>query len=413
MRALLVSSSDSSGGAAIAARRLLDGLIHLGVDARMLVRKKRSSHERVIGPGPWARLLEAAASKLDRLPLALGRVADDYASPGWVGGPLGRRVRNERPDIVHLHWICGGMARVESLPRLPAPAVWTLHDMWAFCGAEHCAGRSRRYIEGYRAGNRPAGERGADIGRWTWERKRRSWSAWNKLAIVAPSRWMAQCARESLLFRDRRIETIPNGLNCEVFRPRDKIESRRALGLPEQRRLILFGAAPGSYSLPRKGVHLLPEVFSLLRQAMPPIPSPRALSYGARSPGAAMGGLGVDSLGILDSDERLALACAACDVFVLPSLQENLPNCIMEAMACGVPVAAFDVGGVGEMIEHRTDGWLARPGDAADLAEGLRWILAHPNPERLGAAAREKALRDYAIDTAAKRYRDLYEDLLQ
>jgi len=101
------------------------------------------------------------------------------------------------------------------------------------------------------------------------------------------------------------------------------------------------------------------------------------------------------------------------DVVVVPSIQENLSNTVMEALACGTPCVAFDVGGMLDLIEHQRNGYLARPFESLDLARGMEWILA--SKERwcsLSERARERVETEFDLRVVTKRYIALYLDLL-
>jgi glycosyltransferase involved in cell wall biosynthesis len=320
-------------------------------------------------------------------------------------------VRRLGADLVHLHWVAGGFLNVGALPRLRLPMLWTLHDMWAFTGGCHYDAGCGRYRD--RCGSCPTlGSRlGLDLSRWVWVRKRR---AYRRLpfAVVAPSRWLAAEAKRSTLLSDARIEVVPNGLDVDRFRPIARALARDVLGLPADRHLILFGAV-GATSDPRKG-------FKYLQQALAAMSATwrearlTAVVFGASQPSVApQFGMPSVYMGTLADDLSLALLYSAVDVFVAPSTQENLSNTVMEALACGTPCVAFDLGGMPDMIEHERNGWLARSLDASDLATGIRWVLENTSRHQLlSVRAREKTVQEFELRAVAHRYRSLYAELL-
>lgn len=378
----------------------------------MLVNKQRQQDPFVETPsGTTDRLLARLAPLLDRLPGRFSRLDIDRVSASWVPDRLLHRVEALAPDILNLHWVNDGFMRIETLPRFRQPIVWTLHDMWAFSGGEHYAGDSLRYIEGYTASNRPVEETGLDVHRWIWRRKNRAWAGLeNRLVIAAPSHWMAECARRSALFRDFRVEVLPNGIDHNRFHPVDPALARGILGLPQDKKLILFGAGSAT-SDKRKGFHLLVEALQILEARANPADY-ELVVFGASS-GDNSSAMKTHYLGRLEDEISMALVYAAADLFVAPSLEDNLPNTVLESLACGTPVVAFGTGGIPDMVSHKVTGYLAACFDVDDLANGLFWVLDDtPRREALGDQARRKIMQDFTAAGSAARYLGLYEELL-
>jgi glycosyltransferase involved in cell wall biosynthesis len=313
------------------------------------------------------------------------------------------------PDIVNLHWVCDGFVRVEAVAQFAVPVVWTLHDMWPFTGGCHYNGECRGFE--LRCGNcQQLGSRTQhDLSRLVWGRKQRAWDGVN-LTVVAPSRWLADEARCSSLLRTVRIEVVPYGIDLQLYRPMDRVRARASLELPREAPLILFGAAAAVHDR-RKGFDLLQLALSKLRGSLPE--DARLIVFGGDASERNVDfGLPIHYLGTLTDEAMLARLYAAADVFVAPSRQDNLPNTVLEAMACGTPPVAFDVGGMRDLIDSRATGWLARPFDTEDLARGIGWVLAHPRAAELGAAVRRKAERELGAELHAKRMLALYNSLL-
>lgn len=412
MKVVQVSSSAQIGGAGIAAHRLHTGLRNLGADSMMLVDKALDTDPYVVIPGnSYDKLLARVCPILDRVPGCFLRPELDRVSSSWFPNRLLSRVKALQADILNLHWVNDGFMRIETLGSFDRPIVWTFHDMWPFAGGEHYVGGSVRYKEGYSRTNRPAVESGFDVNRWVWNRKRRSWKTLqNNLVIATPSRWLADCVRQSILFRDFRIEVLPNGIDHERFKPMRRDIVRDILGLPKDRKLILFAAGSATTDK-RKGYHLLIDALQHL-QSMGQYDEYELVVFGAAS--------GIDSfrmktryLGKLHDEISMALVYAAADVFLAPSLEDNLPNTVLESLACGTPVAAFNIGGMPDMIAHRHNGYLAAPYDTAELAHGLQWIVdKQARWEQLSEKARATVLDGFTLELAARRYLDLYEEIL-
>ncbi len=410
-RVLMVSYSDATGGAARAAHRLLRGLRGQGVNVRMLAIETLTGDRAVkalasrLGPTPRRRL--------DRLPVHLAvRGARPMFSLAWVPDRLPRQIDRLSAGIVHLQWIGAGMVRLESLARLARPLVWTMHDMWPFTGGCHYDEGCGRFVEG--CGRCPLLRSSSrrDLSSWVWRRKRRAWRGLD-LTLVAPSRWLADRANASSLFRDRPTHVIPNGLDLELFQPVDPGLARRLLGLRSERSYLLFGALDPRGER-RKGFGLLQAALQRLaeagwRERL------ELLVVGASAPAVPLDlGLRTRYLGVLRDELSMALALAATDAVVVPSTQENLPNMAVEALACGRPCVGFDVGGMAEIVDDGVNGRLARPSDVEHLASSIAWVLEDEERRRaLAQAARRKAEQAFDLRVAAERYAELYREVAQ
>lgn len=413
MKVLLLNFNDITGGAARAAYRLHTGLRDQGVDSLMLVQRKASNDATVMtAQRPLVKLLTYVPHKFDRLPLRLYPQRQRVPwGVNWLPHPLAWRVRRVQPDIVNLHWVSGGFVPLNALARIYRPLVWSLHDMWAFTGGCHYDQDCGRYREQCGACPLLASSHSYDATRWVWHQKQRLWRD-VPFTVVALSRWLADCARASSLFRNRRIEVIPNGLDLARYKPLPRHVARELLGLPQEQKLILFGAMFSTIDR-RKGFQFLqPALHSLASQGWGS--SVGVVVFGAARPRQAPDfGFTTHYTGHLNDDISLALLYAAADVFVAPSLQDNLPNTILEALACGTPSVAFAVGGIPDLVEHERTGYLARPYEAEDLARGIAWVLQDDERrERLSQRCREKAEQEFSLELQARRYRALYEDML-
>jgi glycosyltransferase involved in cell wall biosynthesis len=412
MRVVFLNTSDSGGGAARAAVRLLHGVREAGVDAQMIVQRKLTDDNAVVGPGGrFGNDLTAIRTHLDCAPLGLYPKRNRFIfSPAFLPEKLQHKVDLTKPDIIHLHWLGEGFLRLESLARFEQPLVWTLHDSWAFTGGCHIPFDCINYRE--KCGYCPAlgSSRQRDLSRWVWRRKERIFRKLN-LTVVAPSSWLARCAKSSPLLHRFPIEVIPNGLDLGRFRPLDKLLARQIFGLPQDKKLILFGAMSCT-SDKNKGFHLLqPAMQKLVAKGWKN--NVELVVFGSTEPANAPDfGLKTHYLGRMHDDTSIALLYSAADLFVAPSIQENLSNTVMEAMACGTPCVAFDIGGMPDLIEHEHNGYLAHPFEAEDLAEGIAWGLAdEERSHALSSRCREKVAQ-FSLGRVAGRYIDLYKKLL-
>lgn len=412
MRPLLVSQSDSAGGAARAALRLQHALLAHGVDSRMRVASKVVGDWRVQGPpsraGKLATLLRPrAAALLSRLQRSDNPMPHTYAClPSRFADEFSRQAH----DVVNLHWVGGEMMSIADIGRIDRPVVWTLHDSWSFCGAEHHPDgpEDRRYIDGYTATTRLRSHGGLDLDAWVWHRKR---SAWRRVFdLVAPSRWLADCARRSHLMGNWPVRVIPNPLPMDVYKPWPRSWARELFGLPPDAPLVLFGAVGGASRA--KGWDLLAPALAQLAQDLPGVQGVIAGQSEPADPPRT--GLPLHFIGHLSDDVAMAALYNAVDVVALPSRLENLPQMGTEAQACGVPVVGFDCSGLPDVVEHGRTGYLAHAYDAADFAAGLVWVLA--DAERwqvLSGAARERARRLWSAEAVVPQYLAAYQEALQ
>lgn len=417
MKVLLLNTFDTNSGSALAAQRLTQGLRSVGVNASMLVQKKVSENSTILGPQNKFEEFTAKASRaLHNIPLKLRRQAVDseFSVPWlprttWVGltQPLSRMAAL-KPDLINLHWVNYNYLQIEEIARLKAPIVWTMHDMWPFTGGCHYSGNCDRYAKTCGACPQLGSLNDRDLSRWVWQRKAKAWNRLN-LTLVTPSSWLAECARQSSLFSSQRIEVIANGLDLGLYQPQPQQIARKTLNLPQDKKLVLFGAVNATQSR-RKGFHLLQPALQQLANSTWQAQIDLVV-FGA-NPSEHQPDLGFKThyLGKISDEKVLALAYAAADVFVASSLQDNLPNTLVEAIACGTPCVAFSVGGIPDVVEHQQNGYLAHPYQIEDLAQGIAWVLEQPDRhQKLCSRARQKAEQEFSLERQAKRYLTLFD----
>ena len=409
MKILLINTFDIIGGAARAAYRLHRGLLGLGIDSQMLVQSKKSDDYTVIGPETK---IEKAISYirpiLDQLPLKRYRNRNKaFFSPAILPfSNVLKRIKKNSPDVVHLNWICGGMISIAELAKINKPIVWTVHDMWAFTGGCHYDEGCGKYEE--ICGNCPVlySNKQDDLSKLIFRKKQKAFKDLN-FSIVAPCRWLADCVRNSSLLKNKRVEVIPNGIDTAIYKPVGKKVARDIIGLPQEKKLVLFGAI-GGLNNPRKGFKLI-ETLKRIKDI-----NIEVVIFGASKPIEDMDyRFKTHYLGHLNDDLSLTLIYGAADVMVVPSFQEAFGQTASEAMACGTPVVAFASTGLLDIIDHQKSGYLARPFESEDLANGIEWVLNAPNYDELCQNARKKVLKEFDSRTVAKRYIDLYKEILK
>jgi len=412
LRIAHISTHDLNGGAARAAYRLHDGLKSSGVNSCLIVQEKESDSSEVIGPkGFLAEGLGLSRSFLDRFPAFFypGRT-ERFWGVNWLPFPVLDNAAIANADIVHLHWFCSGYLPIYYLKKFNKPIVWTLHDMWAFTGGCHYVGDCKRYTEQCGACPQLGSTNARDLSHSVWQRKKKHWSALD-LTLVSPSKWLADCTRRSLLSAYP-VKKIPYNIDSDLYKPLDRCSSRKTLGLPDDKKLILFGAVNAT-SDQRKGFQLLyPAMRSLASISGPG--HFELMIYGASQPVDPPDfGFPVHYYGKIHDDEMLAILFSAADVVVAPSREDNLPLVVMEALACGTPCVAFDIGGMSDMIDHGKNGYLAKAFDVEDLSRGVHWVLEDINRLlELSKNARNKVMERFTTVKIVNSYLELYEQIL-
>lgn len=399
MRILLLNTY-RHGGAGVAARRLQVALQSVGTQADLL------TADQVGAKWPFY------AERLSFLPFERDKSIRFSFSLANFGHDIRMHPLVQSADVLHLHWINQGflsLKNIRQLASLGKPVVWTLHDMWAFTGGCHYSGACDHFRKG--CGDCPYLRRPSpqDLSRTILDRKRASFP--ENLHFVTCSEWLSEIARSSALLQGYPVEAIPNPIDTETFKPMAALERRayrQQIGLRENAQLVLFVAMKISET--RKGFHYLQAALEKIKREQPARPI-EILVIGKSDP-AVLQALPypVHALGMITEVADLVSAYSAADVFVIPSLEDNLPNTVMESLACGTPVAGFQTGGIPEMVGHRSSGYIAPQGDVAELANGIVYSIDNHAVESKNA--RQKALAEYANSLIAARYRSLYQRLL-
>jgi len=419
LKVVHISNSDSNGGAAVAALRICQAQQNIKELSSILLAGDKKSNNDCVIPFTgryYSKLGRKINFILDESLIRLLTVTERgrFTFP-FFGIDIACHPDVMDADLINLHWINGGFLSLRSLKKLALlnkPIVWTMHDMWAFTGGCHYSSSCDRFRDA--CGNCPSllTKSNNDISKRIFEQKSALFREM-KLTIVTCSNWLAEQTRESKLLRNKQIMVIPNPLNTDNYLAVDKTESRLDLNLPINKKLILIGAA--NLNDKRKGIDYLIESLNILSKKDKSINDRIELvsfgkideNVGNKIP------FKINQLGKLNNEIKIIKAYNSADVFVAPSLQDNLPNTVMEAMACSTPVVAFNVGGIPDMIDHLQNGFLAEAGLAGQLAEGISYILSdQQNSYRLGLNAKLKVCENFNQDLVAKKYLDLYKSIL-
>ena len=346
---------------------------------------------------------------LDQIPVMLYKNrTKTLFSPSWL--PFSKAVKkiNEiNPDIVHLHWITGGMFKIEDLDKIKKPIVWSLHDNWAFTGGCHIKWECDKYSRSCGACPRLGSDKENDLSKKVWQRKQKTFSQIKNMTIVGLSRWITECSAKSSLLKDKKHLNLPNPININIFKPFDKVIAKELWNLPQDKKLILFGAISATSDI-NKGFKELSDALHRLKNNN----NIELVVFGSSKPKNAPDfGFKTHYLGHLNDDISLVTLYNAVDVMVVPSLQESFGQTASESMSCGTPVVAFNTTGLIDIIDHKINGYLAKPFDPEDLAKGIEWVLNAPNYAELCQNAREKVRKKFDSYLVAQKYVELYKEI--
>lgn len=416
MRVLIINTAERKGGAAIAASRLMEALKNNGIKAKMLVRDKQTDQISVVGlkcnwlqvwKFVWERIVIWSANRFKRNNL----FAVDIAN---TGTDITSLPEFRQADVIHLHWINQGMLSLKHIRKILAsgkPVVWTMHDMWPCTGICHYARACTNYQQEcrecpyiYKGGGRK------DLSYRTFRKKQKLYQNVS-IHFVTCSRWLKEQAQKSALIADKTITNIPNAINTNLFKPLNKQEARSKCKLPQDKKLILFGSV--KITDKRKGIDYLIESCRILAAKHPELKETLGVVvFGSQSQQlAAQLPFKVYPLDYVNNEHDMVNIYNAVDLFVIPSLEDNLPNTIMEAMACGIPCVGFNIGGIPEMIDHLHNGYVAQYKSSEDFANGICWTLNESEYPSLSEQASRKVVANYSESIIAKKYIEVYNKI--
>lgn len=417
MKITVINTSDTVGGAAVACKRLFDAIKESGTDIKMLVQEKKTTDEKIVSINDTnykkrISFLRFAAEYLYFLKVEKAAGATNAFSPARLGADISKHKLVQESDIIHLHWINNSFISINGLKKLFAlkkKFVWHLQDMWAFTGGCHYSGECKNYKNS--CGNCPylRWSNANDLSARMWKEKTQLFKDAD-ITVVASSKWLADTAKQSSLFKKFRVLHIPCPIDTEIFKPLDKKEARKSLGLDTEKEYILFGAM--NLADTRKGFKYFRDSLEILHQNHPVPDTIELLMFG--KPNEEMMKtiqFKINNLGFIKDIGQLINIYNASSLFVIPSLEDNLPNTILESFACGTPVVGFNAGGIPEMIDHLQNGYVAEFLSSADIAKGITWVLNHP--EGLAQKARNKAVEKYSNDIVASHYNSLFQEVVQ
>lgn len=395
--------SADRGGAYRAAFRLNQALNEDGVNSRIIVVEKKGEDQNVL---PYFKnnfmllifkiLRRISVTRVRKFNLSSILYESNFGLPLWKFTDI------LNADIIHLHWINDGMLSnqgLEKICHLDKPVVWTMHDMFSFTAGcyydNSCGGYKLGCNKCKLAGNN------SDLDNYIKKLYSEKEKVYDNTDInfVGCSRWITECAKMSSLCKNKKVINIPNPVNTMTFKAINKEEAKKRLGINTSKNIILFGAI-ASDSDWRKGYKYLKQALEYL--------NPKeylAMVFGNSNK------IDIDmeniSMGIINDDREVSLLYSAADVFVAPSIQENLSNTVLESLSCGTPVVAFDIGGMSDMIKDGETGYLAKAFDTKEMA----LLIEKAIEKNKTFQCREFIKENFSYSQISKSYINLYNEL--
>ena len=418
MKVIHLNTYDGNGGAGRACLRLSNALHANEINSKVAVYYKFGQDPNIINLSSdfFAKIRAIFNIMAERyLAKFFAKALKTPFSLQWFGKSLQNQSILKDADIIHLHWINHGFLSpkfLAALDELEKPIVWTFHDSNAFTGGCHVRYSCENFHQ--HCGNCPllrfSGP--ADISHQNWKRKQKAYSKLN-FHVVAPSTWMASSVKQSSLLGVRGITVIPNTIEVDIFKPYVKAEAKKILKISADKFVIMSGFMPSKNDKHKGTDYLIAALNELALRTEIDKSQIELVIFGNKdTQNMPEFPFKTTFLGTINKDEHLAKCYSAADAFILPSLEDNLPNTVMESLACATPVIAFKTGGIPDMVKHLENGYLADYKSSSDLADGIEWLFLHENRESLQKEARRTILTHFAPTVIANKHIELYQRLL-
>ena len=401
-----VNYYENEGGAAIAVNRIIGAQKENGIDTKLVVANKKTIAADIVGPLTtleeikW-KILTSINRKFEKFEKKKKYDSNSY---NLIPNNFVNKINSLDIDIVNLHWIGNNLIPIKDIKKIKKPIVWTLHDMWPYAGSEHYTIHDRIF-KGYSKSNKPETNKGFDFEKYCWNLKKKHYP--KKMKIIATSDWQFRTAKKSLLFKDYEIEKILYPLDFNFWKPINKIDSRKILNLPKDKKIILIGAERlDSY---RKGFHLLYEIINGIESK-----DILLIFFGKLSNKSIFNFDNIKTLffsNLAANSIDLKILYSAADLFVAPSIQESFGITVQEAASCCLPTVCFKNNGIADTVKHHVNGYIANDADTKDFSRGIDWCLNKITNETM-----EKNLdilkKIFSYSTISEKYKSLYEKLI-
>lgn len=419
-RVLMLCVSDTNGGAARTAFRIHKSVIENGIDSKMLVMYKGSNDSNVLSVKNFYK--KSLLSEVTRF--IIRKIRNKLQHARWNkypdkenvfmsdlrAEPFNGALQKIEFDVLHLHYVNLHFLDLRELVGINKPIVWTLHDCWPFTGVCHYFYTCNKYKT--ECGDCPLLHSGkkSDLSNKIWKKKKAIYSQLD-LHIISPSKWLAEESKKSSLMGSFPVQTIPNPIDTDLYSTGNQFESRILLNLKVSKIYILF-CAINAVEDKNKGYNYLLDALRSLK-IRTDITRFELLIVGSHKPKMELcDSMPVQYLGVVDSEPHMVSIYRAVNIAVVPSFSENFSNTILESLACGTPVVAFNIGGNADLIEHKRTGYLAREFVSDDFADGISWCLAENLAGVVSQNARQKVIDNYGNEGTSMKYSQLYNSLI-
>lgn len=408
LEVLHLATYESFGGAARASKRIYHALKEQPILCSMFTLLKTSMDESIISVQPndhhvQLKYIHEILKSNQKQKLGKNVILESY---GEISAGIVDKINAHRASIVHLHWI-NNLLSIQDISKINKPIVWTLHDMWPFSGSKHLSYDPDSFFywdstKGETAVNQNNIE--------TFRLKQEYWHK-QKFTLVAPSNWLADCAKRSVLFNTCDISVIPCPIDYDFWSPQNTGNSRVRFNFDINKKQILF-IGQNLINDPNKGWDLLQEVLNTLFKT-------GEIEFEL----VVVGHSGqlitncpytIHSLGEISEDEILVELYSAVDLLVVPSRFEAFSQVTLEAQSCGLPVVGFNIGGIPDILIHKKTGWISAAFDLIDFYEGMRWIFKEEwRAKKLGSSGRKNVIEKFSSEKVAQQYYELYQQIIR
>lgn len=412
IKVLHLVSGNFNGGAARGAYWLHLGLNDLDVRSKILTNSILTSEYNSVKSTSRSRMsvfIKRLKTIFDRYsPKLLYKLNSNTAfSTGLLGIDITKTVEYKEADIIHLHWINDSFISIKTLSKIKKPLVWTLRDMWPMTGGCHYSLECTKYESSCDNCPQLDSNKNIDLSSIIFNRKLKYFP--KNIRIVGISNWISNIARESRIFRNSEIITINNSIDCNLFFPIDKIVARKKINLITKKKIVLVGA---------QHLNAYYKGFEKFLKAIQKLDKNSVyICFFGNLADKDISNFDFDfeykNFGFVNDTNFLQLLYSAADVFVAPSLMDAFGKTLVESMACGTPVVCFDATGPGGIVNHRSDGYKAKPFDIEDLAYGIKWVLENSQKNELCKLARNNATTNFDTKVSSKKYLSLYNEIIQ
>jgi glycosyltransferase involved in cell wall biosynthesis len=406
-------STYDTGGATTAAQRINLALQKNGVDSTHLVGKKNNASSTMIQFNqPEFEGLDKIKQKGIRIANELklvkqkSRINHDFllnkpkgfemfTSPFSNLSPENHALVKQA-DIIHLHWVAEFIDFELFFKKINKPIVWTMHDMNSFTGGCHYSMDCEQYNDSCKSCPQIAQN---NIAPHFLEVKRKGLQLAKNLHFVGPSKWLFNLSKSSLAAHGIEHHHIKYACDSKVFKPLNKQACKEILGFPKDKKLITY--ITPNIDNKRKGFDFLINVVNEFKN--------NDQVYFC-CVGNTSQKLPVHSFGHVNDEILMAQIYNATDLFLMPSLADNLPNVLIESILCGTPALSFNVGGIPDIIQHGVNGILC-PVSAQELIAEVYNFLNQKYTFDCSKFASDAAL-EYDETKIASQYKSLYSQIL-